>query len=44
MTQRKNEGKYEICQSCGAHLDHGEPCDCQEERPEQQPVYKEETK
>lgn len=23
--------KYEICESCGAHLDHGEKCDCQNE-------------
>lgn len=20
--------KYEVCESCGAHLDHGEKCDC----------------
>ncbi len=31
MTARKNEGKYEVCQECGAHLDHGEVCDCEEE-------------
>ena len=28
MTARKNKGKYEVCQECGAHLDHGEECDC----------------
>ena len=21
---------YRICQKCGAHLDHGEPCDCED--------------
>lgn len=31
MTDRKNKGKYEVCQDCGAHLDHGERCDCQDE-------------
>ena len=20
--------KYEVCPNCGAHLDHGEHCDC----------------
>ena len=24
--------KYEICESCGAHLDHGEKCDCENEK------------
>ena len=28
MTDRRNKGKYEVCQDCGAHLDHGEQCDC----------------
>lgn len=23
---------YNECQYCGAHLDPGEPCDCQEEK------------
>ena len=23
--------KYEVCPYCGAHLDHGESCDCQKE-------------
>lgn len=27
MTDRRNKGKYEVCQDCGAHLDHGEQCD-----------------
>lgn len=22
--------KYKICPKCGAHLDHGEPCDCED--------------
>ncbi len=21
---------YRICHKCGAHLDHGEPCDCED--------------
>lgn len=24
--------KYKICEKCGAHLDHGEKCDCTENR------------
>lgn len=28
MTIKSESGKYEICQDCGAHLDHGEKCDC----------------
>lgn len=27
--------KYRVCPKCGAHLDHGEPCDC-EDRMEQE--------
>lgn len=23
--------KYEVCENCGAHLDHGEKCDCENE-------------
>lgn len=23
---------YRICPDCGAHLDHGEPCDCKESK------------
>lgn len=23
--------KYEVCENCGAHLDHGEKCDCTHE-------------
>ncbi len=23
--------KYEVCPYCGAHLDHGERCDCKKE-------------
>lgn len=28
---------YKVCPNCGAHLDHGEPCDC-EDRAEQEPA------
>ncbi len=21
---------YRVCPKCGAHLDHGEPCDCED--------------
>lgn len=28
---QENKGKYEECENCGAHLDHGEKCDCEEE-------------
>lgn len=34
-TKREEEGrnmKYQVCEHCGAHLDHGEKCDCQDER------------
>lgn len=31
MTYRVRSGKYEVCGSCGAHLDHGEKCDCGEQ-------------
>lgn len=34
-TEREEEGrnmKYQVCEHCGAHLDHGEKCDCQDER------------
>lgn len=27
--------KYRVCPKCGAHLDHGESCDC-EDRKEQE--------
>lgn len=40
MTDRRNKGKYEVCQDCGAHLDHGEQCDCREEDSSQDAVYK----
>ncbi len=26
-------GKYCICPDCGAHLDHGETCDCNQKEP-----------
>lgn len=44
MTDRRNKGKYEVCQDCGAHLDHGEQCDCREEDSSQDAVYKAEDK
>lgn len=45
MTARKNEGKYELCQDCGAHLDHGEQCDCESiYKEETDSIYKEETR
>lgn len=31
MTYRVQSGKYEVCGNCGAHLDHGERCDCAEQ-------------
>lgn len=35
ITRETEEGgsgmKYEVCENCGAHLDHGEKCDCQNE-------------
>ena len=40
MTDRRNKGKYEVCTDCGAHLDHGEQCDCREEDSPQDAVYK----
>lgn len=49
MTDRRNKGKYEVCTDCGAHLDHGEQCDCREEDSPQVPfirqedIYKEKT-
>ena len=27
--------KYAVCKNCGAHLDHGEPCDCIKKAPKQ---------
>ena len=45
MTDRMNKGKYEVCQDCGAHLDHGEQCDCASSyEVEAESVYKEETR
>lgn len=34
MTYRVKSGKYEVCRNCGAHLDHGERCDCMERKKE----------
>nr|DAE68626.1 MAG TPA: SelR domain [Caudoviricetes sp.]DAJ40348.1 MAG TPA: SelR domain [Caudoviricetes sp.] len=45
MTDRRNKGKYEVCTDCGAHLDHGEQCDCASSYEEEaESVYKEETR
>lgn len=30
-TEEKKSMKYHTCENCGAHLDHGERCDCQDE-------------
>ncbi len=30
---------YNICPDCGAHLDPGEPCDCQDEKAKRQEFY-----
>lgn len=30
-------GKFDVCTECGAHLDPGEKCDCEEERQPQKP-------
>ncbi len=32
--------KYRTCPRCGAHLDHGERCDCQEEKAETEELYR----
>ncbi len=26
--RKKRQRQYEVCPNCGAHLDHGEKCDC----------------
>lgn len=45
MTDRRNKGKYEVCQDCGAHLDHGEQYDCESScKEETESIYKEETR
>lgn len=31
--------KYRTCPLCGAHLDHGERCDCQEEKAKAEERY-----
>lgn len=30
-TEEEKNMKYVVCEHCGAHLDHGEKCDCQKE-------------
>ena len=34
LPARSGDHYYRICPHCGAHLDPGEPCDCQEEDPD----------
>ena len=31
-SRKEGSMKYRICQRCGAHLDYGERCDCEERR------------
>lgn len=31
--------KYRTCPLCGAHLDHGERCDCEEEKLQEKERY-----
>lgn len=33
--------QYKTCPHCGAHLDHGERCDCQDEKREAAPLQRE---
>ena len=35
MTRKSEDGKHDVCTVCGAHLDPGEKCDCEEERQQQ---------
>ena len=30
---------YNVCEKCGAHLDPGEPCDCEKEQEKQSEFY-----
>lgn len=38
MTMTVKNGKFDICTECGAHLDPGEKCDCEEEHQQDKPV------
>ena len=31
MTRKSEDGKHDVCTVCGANLDYGEKCDCEEE-------------
>ena len=33
--------QYKTCPLCGAHLDHGEKCDCQDKKREAAPLQRE---
>ena len=33
--------QYKTCPYCGAHLDHGERCDCRDEKREAAPLQRE---
>lgn len=35
---------YKVCPKCGAHLDPGEPCDCEDEKKKQEEFFKENLK
>lgn len=32
---------YKICPRCGAHLDPGEPCDCEDEKKKREEFFEE---
>ncbi|WP_290717356.1 hypothetical protein [Anaerotignum sp.] len=38
MTRKSDDGKHDVCTACGANLDYGEKCDCEEERQQDKPV------
>lgn len=44
MTATIKGDKFDICTACGAHLDKGEQCDCEEERRAQKPTDEKKTK
>lgn len=35
----KRKRPYEVCPDCGAHLDHGERCDCSGEDKREEAIY-----
>lgn len=44
MTVKSKDGKHDVCTICGAHLDYGEKCDCEEERHQQDKPIEQKTK